>query len=84
MRYSDTPHRSALFRLVSEQFKEYEGNGGGYTEMRKLCRKYRQGIQNRQCVYNLTLRRVRITILAVQKQKLLHTFNICGSVHHAL
>ena len=45
--------------------------------MRKLCRKYRQGIQDRQCMYNRTLRRVRATTVAVQKQKLLHILSVC-------
>jgi hypothetical protein len=47
--------------------------------MRKLCRKYRQGIQDRQYMYsyNLTLRRVRATIARVQKQKVLHILSVC-------
>jgi hypothetical protein len=33
--------------------------------------------QDRQCTYHVTLRRVRATIAAVEKQKLLHTLCLC-------
>jgi hypothetical protein len=34
--------------------------------------------QDRQCTYNVTLRRVRVTIVAVEKQCLLHILIVCS------
>ena len=33
--------------------------------------------QYRHCTYNVTLRRVHVTIVAVEKQKLLHALSVC-------
>ena len=33
--------------------------------------------QDRQCAHNVTLRRVRATIVAVEKQKMLHMLSAC-------
>jgi hypothetical protein len=33
--------------------------------------------QDRQCKYNLTLRRFRATTVAVEKQRVLHTMSAC-------
>jgi hypothetical protein len=33
--------------------------------------------QHRQCTYNVTLRRVRVTIVAVEKQWVLHNLRVC-------
>jgi len=34
-------------------------------------------IQDRQCTYNVTLRRVRATIVTVEKQRVLHKLSVC-------
>ena len=34
-------------------------------------------IQDRQCTYNVTLRRFRATIVAVEKQYVLHILSVC-------
>ena len=36
-----------------------------------------QHIPPRQCTYNVTLRRVRSTIVAVEKQRVLHDLRVC-------
>jgi len=33
--------------------------------------------QDRQCTYNVTLRRVRTTIIAMEKQYVLHILSVC-------
>jgi len=38
--------------------------------------KVRRG-QERQCIYNVTLRRIRATIVAVGKENLLHILRVC-------
>jgi hypothetical protein len=32
--------------------------------------------QDRQCTYNVAMRRVRVTIFAVEKQEVLHTMSV--------
>jgi len=34
-------------------------------------------VQDRQCTYNVTLRRVRVTTVAVEKQQVLHILSVC-------
>jgi len=34
-------------------------------------------VQDNQCTYNVTLRRVRATGFAVEKQKVLHILSVC-------
>ena len=38
---------------------------------------YNKNINNRQCTYNVTISRVRATIVAVQEQKVLHILSVC-------
>ena len=33
--------------------------------------------QNRQCAYNVIFRRVRVTIVAMEKQSVLHILSVC-------
>jgi len=33
--------------------------------------------QDRKCTYNVTLRRVRVTIVTVEKQEVLHIQSVC-------
>jgi DNA-binding XRE family transcriptional regulator len=38
---------------------------------------YRKYNKDRQCTYNVTLGRIRVTIFAVEKQKVLHSLCVC-------
>jgi hypothetical protein len=51
-------------------FAVFAGEQNGHLHIRKIK-------QDRQCTYNVTMGRVRVTTIAVQKQQVLHILSVC-------